>query len=216
MNRSHTADSYLRAARPLPRRPPRHRAQRRFHRRLPRRDRSRVRRDAALVDAVGYAQAFSFKYSPRPGTPAATMDGPGRRARSWTSGSSASRPRSTATSSRSTRPGRQALHGAGRAQGQEARPVARQVAVAAIGVLRGQAAIGDLVEVELAEAGPNSLARPPAGNRSRPETRQSGDFPPPREGAPLALPRAEAYLPTRNRERSAWPAKHPAPRQFRR
>ena len=28
----------------------------------------------ALIDAVGYAQAFSFKYSPRPGTPAATMD----------------------------------------------------------------------------------------------------------------------------------------------
>ncbi len=28
-----------------------------------------------LVDTVGYAQAFSFKYSPRPGTPAATMDG---------------------------------------------------------------------------------------------------------------------------------------------
>ncbi len=27
-----------------------------------------------LVDAVGYAQAFSFKYSARPGTPAATMD----------------------------------------------------------------------------------------------------------------------------------------------
>jgi tRNA-2-methylthio-N6-dimethylallyladenosine synthase len=26
-----------------------------------------------LVDQVGYAQAFSFKYSPRPGTPAATM-----------------------------------------------------------------------------------------------------------------------------------------------
>ncbi|MXO66862.1 tRNA (N6-isopentenyl adenosine(37)-C2)-methylthiotransferase MiaB [Altericroceibacterium endophyticum] len=27
-----------------------------------------------LVDAVGYAQAYSFKYSPRPGTPAASMD----------------------------------------------------------------------------------------------------------------------------------------------
>jgi tRNA-2-methylthio-N6-dimethylallyladenosine synthase len=27
----------------------------------------------ALVDAVGHSQAFSFKYSPRPGTPAATM-----------------------------------------------------------------------------------------------------------------------------------------------
>ena len=29
----------------------------------------------ALVEAVGYAQCFSFKYSPRAGTPAATMDG---------------------------------------------------------------------------------------------------------------------------------------------
>lgn len=29
-----------------------------------------------LVDAVGYAQAFSFKYSPRPGTPAADYAGP--------------------------------------------------------------------------------------------------------------------------------------------
>ncbi len=29
----------------------------------------------SLIDAAGYAQAFSFKYSPRPGTPAATMDG---------------------------------------------------------------------------------------------------------------------------------------------
>ena len=28
-----------------------------------------------LVDAVGYSQCFSFKYSPRPGTPAAEMDG---------------------------------------------------------------------------------------------------------------------------------------------
>ena len=27
----------------------------------------------ALIDAAGYAQAFSFKYSPRPGTPAASM-----------------------------------------------------------------------------------------------------------------------------------------------
>ncbi|ODP37856.1 tRNA (N6-isopentenyl adenosine(37)-C2)-methylthiotransferase MiaB [Sphingomonas turrisvirgatae] len=29
----------------------------------------------SLVDAVGYAQCFSFKYSPRPGTPAADMAG---------------------------------------------------------------------------------------------------------------------------------------------
>ncbi len=29
----------------------------------------------SLVAEIGYAQAFSFKYSPRPGTPAATLDG---------------------------------------------------------------------------------------------------------------------------------------------
>jgi tRNA-2-methylthio-N6-dimethylallyladenosine synthase len=29
----------------------------------------------ALIEAVGYAQAYSFKYSPRPGTPAALMEG---------------------------------------------------------------------------------------------------------------------------------------------
>ncbi len=29
----------------------------------------------ALVDRIGHAMAYSFKYSPRPGTPAATMDG---------------------------------------------------------------------------------------------------------------------------------------------
>ena len=29
----------------------------------------------AIVDAVGYASAYSFKYSARPGTPAATMEG---------------------------------------------------------------------------------------------------------------------------------------------
>jgi len=29
----------------------------------------------AIVDAVGYASAYSFKYSARPGTPAAVMEG---------------------------------------------------------------------------------------------------------------------------------------------
>ncbi len=32
-------------------------------------------RTIALVETVGFAHAFSFKYSPRPGTPASTMDG---------------------------------------------------------------------------------------------------------------------------------------------
>ena len=46
----------------------------RLHRRLSRRDRGGLSRDTlSLVDEVGYAGAFSFKYSPRPGTPAADM-----------------------------------------------------------------------------------------------------------------------------------------------
>ncbi len=55
---------------------PRHRAFGRFHRRLSRaRPTPNSRTRCALVDAVGYAQCFSFKYSARPGTPAADMEG---------------------------------------------------------------------------------------------------------------------------------------------
>ena len=52
----------------------RYRFVRRLHRRLPRRDREGFRGDAEIVDAVRYASAYSFKYSARPGTPAATME----------------------------------------------------------------------------------------------------------------------------------------------
>ena len=76
MNRRHTAADYLRAGRPHPRGAARHRPVGRFHRRLSRRDRRGFRGDAAnWCGAVGYAQAFSFKYSPRPGTPGADMAG---------------------------------------------------------------------------------------------------------------------------------------------
>ena len=47
MNRRHTRADYLRLDRPDPRGATRHRARRRFHRRLPRRDRCRFRRHAA-------------------------------------------------------------------------------------------------------------------------------------------------------------------------
>ena len=71
-----------RTRRASPRRAAGHRAVLRFHRRLSRRDRRRIsRRRSTLVREVGFASAFSFKYSPRPGTPAAEMAGPGRRAR---------------------------------------------------------------------------------------------------------------------------------------
>ena len=73
MNRSHTADSYLklierfRAARPDVA------VSGDFIVGFPGETEAEFEETLRLVDAVGYAQAFSFKYSPRPGTPAAGM-----------------------------------------------------------------------------------------------------------------------------------------------
>ena len=72
MNRRHTAADYLSADRPAARGAARPRAVVGLHRRPSRRDRRRISRATLdLVRAVGFAQAYSFKYSPRPGTPAA-------------------------------------------------------------------------------------------------------------------------------------------------
>jgi tRNA-2-methylthio-N6-dimethylallyladenosine synthase len=75
MNRSHTAEGYLRLI-------DRFRAARPdiaisgdFIVGFPGETEAEFVQTLRLVEAVGYAHAFSFKYSPRPGTPAATMDG---------------------------------------------------------------------------------------------------------------------------------------------
>ncbi len=157
MNRSHTADSYLRLL-----------------------DRVRaVRGDIALsgdfivgfpgetdaefadtlrlVDAVGYAQCFSFKYSPRPGTPAATMDGQiapevmDERLQRLQAALNRDQLAFNRASLGQTctvlveRRGKLAGQWLGKS------PWLQSVH------FTGDAAIGDMVEVELAEAGPNSL-----------------------------------------------------------
>jgi tRNA-2-methylthio-N6-dimethylallyladenosine synthase len=112
----------------------------------------------SLIDAVGYAQCFSFKYSPRPGTPAATMDG------------------QIAPEVMDERLQRlqAALNRDQLAFNQASVGKRCQVLVERRGKHEGQwlgktpwlqsahfsgdAAIGDLVEVELVEAGANSLA----------------------------------------------------------
>ena len=110
-----------------------------------------------LVEAVGYAQAFSFKYSPRPGTPAATMAGQIAPAvmderlqrlqaalqRSSLAFNQASVGRRCAVLVERT--GRQPGQWLGKS------PWLQSVH------FEGAAGIGDLVEVELIEAGPNSL-----------------------------------------------------------
>jgi hypothetical protein len=76
MNRSHTRDSYLAPARPVRAVRPDIALSGDFIVGFPRRDRRRFRGDAApLVARSAMPSAFSFKYSPRPGTPAADMDG---------------------------------------------------------------------------------------------------------------------------------------------
>jgi tRNA-2-methylthio-N6-dimethylallyladenosine synthase len=111
-----------------------------------------------LVDAVRYAQAFSFKYSPRPGTPAASMDGQiapivmeERLARLQESLN-----RDQLAFNRKT-VGRTCpvlVERRGKLPGQwlGKSPWLQSV------WFNGNHAIGDLVEVELVEAGPNSLA----------------------------------------------------------
>ena len=157
MNRSHTAEGYLRVL-------DRFRAARPdialsgdFIVGFPGETEAEFAETLRLVEAVGYAQAFSFKYSPRPGTPAAAMDGQvprevmderlqrlqaalGRDQLAFNQ-ASVGRRCSVLVERKGKKPGQwlgkspwlQSVH------------------------FEGEAAIGDLVEVELTQAGPNSL-----------------------------------------------------------
>ena len=73
MNRSHTTDSYLRVLDRVRAVRPDIALSGDFIVGLPGETEAEFADTLKLVDAVGYAQAFSFKYSPRLGTPAADM-----------------------------------------------------------------------------------------------------------------------------------------------
>ena len=75
MNRSHTAHSYLRLLERFRAARPDLALSGDFIVGFPGETDAEFEETLNLVDAVGYAQAFSFKYSPRPGTPAASMEG---------------------------------------------------------------------------------------------------------------------------------------------
>ncbi|WP_324262642.1 tRNA (N6-isopentenyl adenosine(37)-C2)-methylthiotransferase MiaB [Altererythrobacter sp. H2] len=158
MNRSHTAESYLRLL-------DRFRAARPdialsgdFIVGFPGETDAEFADTLKLVDAVGYAQAYSFKYSPRPGTPAATMDG-----QIAPQVMDERLQRLQAALNRDQHAFNQASVGkrcavlverTGKLPGQwlGKSPWLQSV------WFEGDAALGDLVEVELVEAGPNSLA----------------------------------------------------------
>ncbi len=73
MNRQHTADDYRRVVERLRRVRPDIALSSDFIVGYPGEDDADFAATLRLVEAIGYAQAYSFKYSPRPGTPAATM-----------------------------------------------------------------------------------------------------------------------------------------------
>lgn len=74
MNRSHSTDSYLRLLERVRSARPDIALSGDFIVGFPGETEEDFAATLQIVDAVGYAQAYSFKYSRRPGTPAATMD----------------------------------------------------------------------------------------------------------------------------------------------
>jgi tRNA-2-methylthio-N6-dimethylallyladenosine synthase len=74
MNRSHTAETYLALLEKMRVARPDIALSGDFIVGFPGESEADFQATLQLVDAVGYASAYSFKYSPRPGTPAATME----------------------------------------------------------------------------------------------------------------------------------------------
>jgi tRNA-2-methylthio-N6-dimethylallyladenosine synthase len=75
MNRAHTADGYLRLVERIRAARPDMAMSGDFIVGFPGETEKEFEATLALVETVGYASAFAFKYSPRPGTPAAAMPG---------------------------------------------------------------------------------------------------------------------------------------------
>jgi tRNA-2-methylthio-N6-dimethylallyladenosine synthase len=157
MNRSHTVDSYLRLL-------DRFRAARPdialsgdFIVGFPGETEAEFEETLRLVDAVGYAQAYSFKYSPRPGTPAATMDDQVPREvmdeRLQRLQAALNRDQLAFNEASVGKRCTVLVERKGKKPGQwlGKSPWLQSV------FFEGEAAIGDLAQVELTEAGPNSL-----------------------------------------------------------
>jgi tRNA-2-methylthio-N6-dimethylallyladenosine synthase len=149
MNRSHTAEGYLKLLERFRAARPDIALSGDFIVGFPGETEAEFAETLALVDAVGYAQAFSFKYSPRPGTPAASMDGQidphvmDHRLQRL----QAALNRDQYAFNRASTGKRGKLPG----QWLGKSPWLQSV------WFEADCAIGDLVEVELGEAGPNSL-----------------------------------------------------------
>jgi tRNA-2-methylthio-N6-dimethylallyladenosine synthase len=158
MNRSHTSASYLRILDRVRAARPDIAISGDFITGFPGETEAEFEATLKLVEAVNYAQAFSFKYSPRPGTPAAEMEGQVpvevmddrlQRLQALLNAQQLAFNRTSVgrrTELLLERPGRRPGQLIGKS------PWLQSVHV------ETAAAIGDVVEVELVSAGPNSLA----------------------------------------------------------
>ena len=158
MNRSHTRDSYLRLIERIRQARPDMAMSGDFIVGFPGETEAEFAETLSLVREVGYAQAFSFKYSPRAGTPAATMDGQvapqvmeERLARLQAQLGADQLAFNRASVGRRCQV---LIERAGRHAGQMLgkSPWLQSVHIAAA------AQVGDLIGVEITEAGPNSVA----------------------------------------------------------
>jgi tRNA-2-methylthio-N6-dimethylallyladenosine synthase len=158
MNRSHTAESYLKLIERFRAARPDIAVSGDFIVGFPGETDADFEATLRLIDTVGYAQAFSFKYSARPGTPAAGMDGQipqemmderlQRLQAALNRDQLAFNRRSVGTQCEVLveRKGKKPGQWLGKS------PWLQSV------FFEGDAAVGDLVEVTLVVAGPNSLA----------------------------------------------------------
>ncbi|WP_225204735.1 tRNA (N6-isopentenyl adenosine(37)-C2)-methylthiotransferase MiaB [Novosphingobium huizhouense] len=158
MNRSHTVESYLKVLERVRAARPDIALSGDFIVGFPGETQQEFEDTLRLVDAVGYAQAFSFKYSARPGTPAATMPDHVPAAvmdeRLRLLQDALNRDQHAFNAASVGRTCDVLVERRGRHEGQwlGKSPWLQSVH------FTGEAQIGDLVRVELVEAGPNSLA----------------------------------------------------------
>ncbi|WP_431469609.1 tRNA (N6-isopentenyl adenosine(37)-C2)-methylthiotransferase MiaB [Sphingosinithalassobacter sp. LHW66-3] len=159
MNRSHTRDSYLRILDRVRAARPDIALSGDFIVGFPGETDAEFEDTLRLVDEVGYAQCFSFKYSPRPGTPAAEMEDafvPDAVADERLQRLQAALNRHQLAFNDASVGSSCAvlLERAGRHPGQM---IGKSPWLQSVH-LETDAAIGDMVEVDLVSAGPNSLA----------------------------------------------------------
>ena len=158
MNRSHTRDSYLRLIDRIRAARPDIALSGDFIVGFPGETEAEFAETLSLVDQVGYAQAFSFKYSPRPGTPAATLDGQVEAAamddRLQQLQAALNRDQHRFNQGTVGRTCTVLVERQGRLPGQM---LGKSPWLQSVHLLT-DAGIGELVEVELVQAGPNSLA----------------------------------------------------------